>query len=131
MILVHAGLITLSNYLAFWLRFDGAIPDAYRAAWLETVPWLVAIRTLLFVRLHLHERMWQYVGLRDLRAILTAVVTSSAVFFVLVYGAFGRSAYPRTVFVMDAVLLVLLMGAVGLSGRLFRSSRPAARIRRC
>jgi FlaA1/EpsC-like NDP-sugar epimerase len=129
-ILVHAGLITLSNYLAFWLRFDGAIPDAYRAAWLETVPWLVAIRTLLFVRFHLHERMWQYVGLRDLRAILTAVVTSSAVFFVLVYGAFGRSAYPRTVFVMDAVLLVLLMGAVGLSGRLFRSSRPAARIRR-
>ena len=129
-ILVHAGLIVLSNYLAFWLRFDGAIPDAYWAVWLETVPWLVAIRTLLFVAAHLHERMWQYVGLPDLRAILTAVVASSAVFFALVYGALGRSAYPRTVFVMDAVLLVLLMGLVGLSGRLFRSSRPAARIRR-
>ncbi|MGH7384669.1 MAG: polysaccharide biosynthesis protein [Candidatus Rokuibacteriota bacterium] len=129
-VLAHAGLTLLANYLAFWLRFDGAIPESYRAAWIETVPWLVAIRTVAFHQFHLHAGMWQYVGVRDLRAILIGVVSSSAVFAGLVYGLLGLGTYPRSVFVVDAVLLVLLMGGVRLTAQLARGSRPVARPRR-
>jgi FlaA1/EpsC-like NDP-sugar epimerase len=130
-ILLHAGLAVAANYAAFWLRFDGAIPAPYRAVWLATLPWLVAIRTAVFLVLHLHASMWRYTGLRDLRAILIAVASGTGFFLVVVYGALGLRMYPRAVVVMDALLLVLLMGGVRLGGRLLpRGSRPAARRRR-
>jgi FlaA1/EpsC-like NDP-sugar epimerase len=129
-VLAHAALALLANYLAFWLRFDGAIPGPYRMTWLETVPWLVVIRGLVFYGLRLHEGMWQYVGLRDLRATLAGVVASSAAFAVLVYGVLGLATYPRSVLVMDAVLLVSLMTGIRLISPLARRSRPETRPRR-
>ncbi len=129
-VVVHAVLIVAANYLAFWLRFDGAIPERYRALWLVTIPWLVTIRGLTFLPLHLYEGVWQYAGIRDLRAILMGVFSSTAVFYVLVHGLLDFTLYPRSVFLMDSVLLVFLMGGVRLARRLCRECRPSARKRR-
>ena len=96
-VLVHAVLTVAANYLAFWLRFDGAIPSPYWALWLATIPWLVAIRGLLFGPFHLYDGIWQYSGVRDLRAILTSVASSTIVFSLLIRGM-GLRAYPRSVF---------------------------------
>ena len=128
-VLVHAVLTVAANYLAFWLRFDGAIPSPYWALWVGTIPWLVAIRGLLFGPFHLYDGIWQYSGIRDLRAILISVASSTIVFAVLMRGM-GLRAYPRSVFVMDAVLLVFLMGGVRLGWRLWREYRPNARTRK-
>ncbi|MDP7693315.1 MAG: hypothetical protein QGG89_15875 [Vicinamibacterales bacterium] len=45
----HLGLICVSNYLAFLLRFDGAVPYPQAGLVAETLPWLVLVRGLVFV----------------------------------------------------------------------------------
>src|SRR5258708_20665561 len=127
MFLVDALLAVAGNYLAFWLRFDGAIPAAYWTLWLQTIPCLVLIRGLTFTSFHLYDSVWQYVGLRDLRAIAASVTASSVVFCLLIRRVLELRAYPRSVFLMDLVLVVFLMGAMRVSWRLGREYRANAR----
>ena len=128
-LLADVLLTVAANYLAFWLRFDGTIPAAYWMLWLQTVPCMVLIRGVTFTSFHLYDSVWQYVGLRDLRAIAISVSVSSVVFCLLIRGVLELSAYPRSVFVTDLVLMVFLMGAVRVSWRLGREYRANARTR--
>jgi FlaA1/EpsC-like NDP-sugar epimerase len=129
-VLVDLLLTVAANYFAFWLRFDGAIPAASRDLWLETIPLLVLLRGLTFVPFHLYDSVWQYVGLRDLRAIVASVSVSSVLFCLLIRGVLGLRAYPRSVFVMDLVLVVFLMAAARVGWRLGREYRVNARTKR-
>ena len=130
MVLVDLLLTVAANYFAFWLRFDGAIPAASRDLWLETIPLLVLLRGLTFIPFHLYDSVWQYVGLRDLRAIVASVSVSSVLFCLLIRGVLGLRAYPRSVFVMDLVLVVFLMAAARVGWRLGREYRVNARTKR-
>jgi FlaA1/EpsC-like NDP-sugar epimerase len=129
-VLVDLLLTVAGNYFAFWLRFDGAIPAAFWALWRETIPLLVLLRGLTFIPFHLYDSVWQYVGLRDLRAIVASVTASSVLFCLLIRGVLGLRAYPRSVFLMDLVLVVCLMAAVRVGWRLGREYRANARTKR-
>jgi FlaA1/EpsC-like NDP-sugar epimerase len=129
-VLVDLLLTVAANYFAFWLRFDGAIPAASRDLWLETIPLLVLLRGLTFIPFHLYDSVWQYVGLRDLRAIVASVSVSGVLFCLLIRGVLGLRAYPRSVFVMDLVLVVFLMAAARVGWRLGREYRVNARTKR-
>ena len=129
MVLVDLLLTVAGNYFAFWLRFDGAIPAASWDLWRETIPLLVLLRGLSFIPFHLHDSVWQYVGLRDLRAIVASVTASSVLFCLLIRGVLGLRAYPRSVFLMDLVLVVFLMAAARVGWRLGREYRANARTR--
>jgi FlaA1/EpsC-like NDP-sugar epimerase len=116
---LQLGLVALANALAFLLRFDGDMPPLAREAFWLTLPWLVAIRALTFVPFKLYEGLWRYTGIYDLRAIVAAVTTSSVAFYLLMQTPLGPDDYPRSIFVVDAVLLTLLLGGARLSRRLF------------
>jgi FlaA1/EpsC-like NDP-sugar epimerase len=113
------GLIVLSNYAAFWLRFDGFIPDYERQLFFEAVAWLVAIRGIVFIPFRLYEGLWRYTSISDLWNILLGVGLSTGIFYLLVHGYFGM-VYPRSIFFVDTLLLIFLMGGVRLTGRISR-----------
>jgi FlaA1/EpsC-like NDP-sugar epimerase len=116
----HLLLVVLANYLAFWLRFDGAIPERYFTLWYQALPWLVLIRGLTFYPFHLYQGLWRYASLWDLRNIILGALTSSLIFTVFVYLSFGLGRYPRSVFAIDVVLLICFMGGSRLLRRLYR-----------
>src|SRR5882762_8179676 len=120
---MHLVLIALSNYLAFLLRFDFDVPDAKLALWLQTLPWLIAIRGLTFVPFRLYEGLWRYTGIWDLLAILGGVGSSSAIFFAAVRWGAGLVEYPRVVYITDAIVLVFFMGGIRLLRRAHRELR--------
>ncbi len=130
MVLVDLLLTVAGNYLAFWFRFDGVIPALFWVLWLQTIPLLVLLRGLCFVRFHLDESVWQYVGLRDLRVIVASVTASGVLFCLLIRGVLGLRAYPRSVFLMDVVLVMFLMAAARVGWRLWREYRGNARTKR-
>jgi FlaA1/EpsC-like NDP-sugar epimerase len=115
---IHIVLIVLANYLAFWLRFDGAIPSSIAALMLQTLPWLVVIRVLTFMHFRLYEGLWRYTGIWDLKNIIFGV-TASAVGFLIIAWAAGLAIYPRSVLVIDSLLLIFLMGGIRLARRLY------------
>ena len=122
--LTHLALIALANTLAFWLRFDGAVPPWATALQLAWLPWLVALRGGIFMAFGVHRGVWRYAGIWDLRTILMAVATSSAAFAVIVQVTPAGASYPRSVLVIDALLLACLCGGLRLAVRMWRERTP-------
>jgi FlaA1/EpsC-like NDP-sugar epimerase len=113
----HGALIVLSSYFAFSLRFDGTIPSELLVTFVATLPWALLIRLGMFVPFGLYSGLWRYTGVWDLGRIVAAVFTSSAMLQVLVYGELGPGRYPRSIVIIDSMLLVCLLGGVRLLWR--------------
>ena len=119
-VISHVAVIVASNYLAFALRFDGAIPRKMVGIWADWLPLLVLLRVLVFVPFRLYEGLWRYVSIWDARNIVAAVATSSLLFFAVVRGVLGFNGYPRSIYILDSLILVLLLGGLRLGRRVYR-----------
>lgn len=116
--LLHLALIWAANFAAFWLRFDGDIPEW---AWLlhrQMLPWLLLIRGVTFLPFRLYEGLWRYTGLWDLRNIVYAIGSSSLLFFVLDRFLIGSINFPRSVYIIDALLLLCFTSGARLTKRI-------------
>lgn len=130
MVMIHVSLVVLSNYLAFWLRFDGAIPRGDWDLFIHMLPWLLAVRGPTFIPFRLYEGLWRYTSIRDLRNIILGVGLSSMLFYALVHGLFGATVYPRSVFLIDSILLIFFLGGIRLTRRIYREAGRVDREKR-
>jgi FlaA1/EpsC-like NDP-sugar epimerase len=95
------------------------ITDEVKSLFIEMIPWLVVIRGLTFVPLQLYKGLWRYTGIWDLRNVIVGVTGSTVLFYILVHWIFGLRGYPLSIFIIDSLLLIFLMGGVRLARRLF------------
>ena len=119
-VILDIGLIVLANYLAFWLRFDGIIPADQTRLFLHVLPWLILIRGSAFFVFRLNEGLWRYTSIWDLERILSGVFTSTVALYGWVHWGLGMSDYPRSIFIIDSLLLVGFVAGVRLPRRLLR-----------
>jgi FlaA1/EpsC-like NDP-sugar epimerase len=115
---LHMALIVISNYLAFWLRFDGQITANAWSLMVQMLPWLIAVRGATFIPFRLYEGLWRYTGIWDLRNIIVGIVSSTVIFYLVVHWGFTLEAYPRSVFIIETLLLIFFMGGIRLARRL-------------
>ncbi|HYM87989.1 MAG TPA: SDR family NAD(P)-dependent oxidoreductase [Nitrospiraceae bacterium] len=121
-ILLDVAMIISANYLAFVLRFDGNISSEGIGHFQQTVLWLVGIRGVAFAVFGLHEGRRRYTSIWDLQNMVGGVLTSTIMFYGLVYMGLGLTGYPRSIFVIDGVLLVGFLAGVRLPFRIYRES---------
>ena len=117
---------TLAFTGAYLLRFDFGIPEAFRPTFLFALPATVVIHFAAFHAFKLTRGWWRYVGIGDfLNAVKAALVGAMGLAAFLTI--FQREvAYPRSVLVLNAVLVVGLSVGVRLAVRLWRQM-PADR----
>jgi len=127
---LHLTLIVTASYLAFSLRFDGSIPANYLQLWWQTLPWLLAVQVTAFLPFRLYEGLWRYTSIWDLRNILLGVLTSSGLFYALVAWRSSGIEYPRSIVIIDALLLILAMSGVRLGRRIYRELSHVGRGKR-
>ncbi len=109
-------LFVFANYLAFAVRFDAQIPTKQFYNFLTFLPLLIVLRTLLLFVFSLDKGLWRYTSVKDLRNITIATTIGTFVlFFVIRYG-FGVVSYPRSVYVIDWMVNIFLLGGI----RMFR-----------
>ena len=119
-VVLDVALIILANYFAFTLRYDGNIPGRELHTFGQTVLALVAIRGVAFALFGLNEGLWKYTSIWDLQNIIGGVLTSTVVFYGWVHWVMGISGYPRSIFAIDAILLIGLLAGVRLPSRVLR-----------
>jgi FlaA1/EpsC-like NDP-sugar epimerase len=116
----HMGMAVVSSYIAFSVRFDGTIPAYYAALFRNTLAALLVARGTMFIVFRLYEGLWRYTSVRDLLNILLSVGLSSIAFLLFIEQGIGLTYYPRSILVIDALLLTSLTGGVRLIARAHR-----------
>jgi FlaA1/EpsC-like NDP-sugar epimerase len=95
---------------AYLLRFNFELPHAFAVELKQTVAWVVLIQLVIFWRFNLYRGIWRYASTTDLRRIFLAVMLSAAVVPLMFVMLRMEFVLPRSVLVINPLLLILLMG---------------------
>ena len=111
---------TLANYLAFLIRFDSAISPFYLDKFVVYLPVLLAIRLAFFFMAGLHKGLWRYASISDLMKIMKSTTLGSIVFLLTIHYLIEDMDYPRSIFVLDWLLFLIISGGNRLLIRAFK-----------
>jgi UDP-GlcNAc:undecaprenyl-phosphate/decaprenyl-phosphate GlcNAc-1-phosphate transferase len=109
--LVDFALITASFAVAYYLRQQGSGTPYERHIFLVSLAVLLAVRYAAFIPFGLYRGVWRYAGARDAAAIAGAVLVSEVVAYLILDATQVWGSFPRSVFVIDALVCVVLVGA--------------------
>ncbi len=116
----QATLVGVSLVLAWLLRFDFSLP--YRRMLLASGALLVLIRLITLRVFKLNHGWWHFASVSDALNIIKAVSVGSVCFFVLNRFVLGAASFPRSIYVLEAVLTGCLLAGARLSSRILVES---------
>jgi len=119
-IMTQTLLIPLAYYCALLLRFDFANPELWQDIFFKTVPLLIVCRLVFFYYIDLFSGWWRYVDFEDIVKIGNAVVFSSLLFIACIVFIFGLHGFPRSVLILDPVLMFLALCGIRMVARFLR-----------
>ena len=126
---------TASMYGAFFLRFDGHVPDPYWAAIPVFLLFAAGPKLIVNAVFRLYYLTWRFVGTRDILNVFSATIVGTLAWSTEVYllrdtlqgkGWFDVPAVPRSVIVLDFMLTLVGVSVVRMGKRLFQVANPVA-----
>jgi len=116
-ILLDAGLIAVSMWLAFQLRFEAAVPASFCAVMGHAILLAVVMKSLVLVLFRVYWFSWRHMGVGEFYNTARAGAVGSAALagLVLVLGQIPDwGGVPRSILGIDAAIcLILLLGVRG------------------
>jgi FlaA1/EpsC-like NDP-sugar epimerase len=127
-------IIAFSYIAAYFIRFDGVLPRGDWAIMKNTLPLVLIIRIAALVYFKLNKSIWQYASIADLIQILKGTSVGSV--FIVAMAMLFQRAHPRSIFIIDWLLLVIAMSGVRfviritrpIRGRKKENARPKRRV---
>ncbi len=110
-------------YLAFWLRFNTEIPEASLNTLVSAMLWVVPLQTAIFLVSGMYRGIWRYASVADLQRITLAVVLSTLVITLVLLLPQQEPPVPRSVPLLDPILLILILGGSRLGYRVWKEQR--------
>src|SRR5262249_41451260 len=119
-IFAHALAFSVIYWLAYLVRFDGAIPANARELALKTVPFVVGMKILAFWLMGSYRGWWRYATFADIVGLAEAITLASTAVVMLNFFINSGTPIPRSIIIMDWAVTMILIGGLRGSTRLFR-----------
>ena len=119
-VLHDAVAAALAWSFAYLLRFNFELPAGFAAELWGTLVWVVPLQVIIFWRFNLYRGIWRYASTTDLRRIVLAVMLSAAAIPSLFWMLQLGFVIPRSVLVINPLLLILIMGGSRFAYRLWK-----------
>ena len=107
-------------WFAYLLRFNFDLPIYYQNDLWNILVWVVPLQGVIFWKFGLYRGIWRYASVADLRRILFAVISSTALIPLVMLFLQMQVVVPRSVLVIEPLLLLLIMGGSRLLYRLWK-----------
>ena len=118
---LHDAIATaLAWCFAYLLRFNFELPQNFAAELQQTLYWIVPLQLVIFWRFKLYRGIWRYASTTDLRRIFLAVMLSAAAIPLMFWMLRFHLVIPRSVLILNPLLLILMMGGSRFVYRLWK-----------
>jgi len=117
---VAVGVAWIGAYL---LRFNFETTDPYFVGVWATLPWILVTQTGVFLLFGLYRGLWRYASVPDLQRIVLAAIVGMAATALILRLVQLPVVVPRSVFALDPILLIMLMGGSRLVYRTLKEHR--------
>ena len=123
--LLDFGLISVAFYAAYLLVENGNGTTYERHVFTVALPAVLVARYLAFILLGLYQGIGRFAGSREAASIVAGVAVSEAAAFGVVIATTPLGAFPARVFVVDALLCMVVIGASRFGERALFRARAA------
>jgi FlaA1/EpsC-like NDP-sugar epimerase len=110
----------LSLLLAFFLRFNFSIPEVYSPIIFKSLPMVVFFRVISSFLFGLYGGILRYASVDDLLRIIKAVTLGTLLFIASIGFFFRLQGFPRSVFLIDWFIILVLLGGSRFLYRIIR-----------
>lgn len=121
-LLVVAGdlvMIAAAYFGAYFIRMNFQFTDPEGTAVLRAFPIVLVVRSATFYWYGLYRGVWKYTSTPDVVRIIKAVTMGSLVILALMVLFYRFVAFPRSMFVIEYFLLIVVLGGSRFASRLF------------
>lgn len=108
--------------VAYLLRFNFFVPDFFLNSIWIVILISVPVQILLFNKFGLYKGVWRFASIPDLKRIILAT-SLSAVLIALFFLMINMVVVPRSVLILDPLLLILFMGGSRFAYRAWQEHR--------
>lgn len=108
---------------AYLLRFNLDFEHPHLQSMWQTLPWVVLSQSLIFLWFGLYRGFWRYASLPDLKRIFLAVASAAMAVPLVLFMLRIPALVPRSVLVLDPILLFLIMCGSRIAYRLWKERR--------
>lgn len=109
--LLHDILIAILAWvLAYYLRFNFDIPAPFTLTLWQNLAWVLPIQVLTFLGFGLYQGVWRFASIPDLSRILKAIIVATLIVVAVLVMAKPFGVVPRSVLILNPILLLLAMG---------------------
>lgn len=123
-VILDACLISLAYYGAYFLIFGSFENTDNWTLFIKTLPILIVIKLFTFLAVGVYRGIWRYTSLSDFVTFTKGVVYSSIFCVLAILLIYRFQGFSRTVFFVDALLLLVSLGMSRLAFRIFRRMLP-------
>ncbi len=105
---------------AYFLRFNFDLPPIYQSEMWNSLIWVAPLQSLIFWYMGLYRGIWRYASVADLRRIVMAVILAAMLIPLVLWMFRVNAVVPRSVLILDPILLLLAMSGDRLLYRLWK-----------
>ena len=105
---------------AYWLRFNLDIPAEFNQAMWSALAVVIPVQGIVFYAFGLYRGLWRFASVSDLKRILIACGVAALASPAALVMTQQLVMVPRSVFLLDPLLLVMLMGGVRFAYRAWK-----------